>query len=294
MAVAFPVRSLAPVARSLALVAAASLLAAVPTHAQLALDVSGGLDFANGYVDRGVILSTQPIFQPHLGVALPVGTGGGAIGIGVTATLEPIALDSTRYFAMAPGAKSPNLAEVRPSLTLSQAFSVVRFSFGVAGRIYPNQTGITKPANVLSVQSSVGLRTPLTPRVAFSYDAGGINGAYFEGELTQAIRFARGVALVLGSRAGWAVKQTAESTVVAFAPYTRDGFTHLELTAGMRLTVAGAEVEPYVAWTRVPDPMVATLGPSRQRARYFWVGAKLGVSGRFPKTRPAAKPPAAG
>lgn len=286
MAVALPVRSLA-------LVAVASLLAAVPARAQLALDVSGGVDFANGYVDRGVILSTQPIFQPHLGVALPVGASGGTIGLGLTATLEPITLDSTRYYAMAPGAKAPNLAEVRPALMLSQAFSIVRFSFGAAGRIYPGKTGITKAGNVLSVQSAVGLRTPLAPKVLFSYDMGGINGAYFEGELTQAIRLARGAALVLGGRAGWAVNQEADSAVVAFAPYTRDGFTHLELTAGMRLAVAGAEVEPYVAWTRVPDPLVATSGPSRQRARYFWVGAKLGVSGRFPKARAAAKPPAA-
>jgi hypothetical protein len=286
MPVAFPVRTLA-------LATAASLVAAVPARAQLAMDVSGGIDFANGYVDRGVILSTQPIFQPHFGVALPVGTSGGAIGIGVMATLEPIALDSTRYFGMAPGAKSPNLAEVRPALTLSQSFSLVRFSFGVAGRVYPGKAGITKSGNVLSVQSSVGLRTPLTPRLTFSYDAGGINGAYFEGEVRQGIRFAKGAALVLGGRAGWAVRQTAESTVVAFAPYTRDGFTHLELTAGARLTVAGAELEPYVAWTRVPDPYVAASGPSRQRARYFWVGTKLGLSGRFPKARPADKAPAA-
>jgi hypothetical protein len=285
-------------ARHLAL-AAALALAARPAQAQLVINVNGGIDFANAYVDRGVILSTQPVLQPHLAVALPLGSAGGTVGLALTATLEPVSLDSTRYFGMAPGAKSPNLAEGRVGLVLSQPFGPARFAFGALGRIYPNSTGLTKSANLVSFQSALGVpRIPFAPQVTFSYDVGGINGAYFEGELRQPFRIARGVALVIGGRAGWAVSQTADSAVPAFAPYTRDGFTHVEVTAGARLDVAGAQIEPYLAWTRVPDPLTPVAGPSRQRERYLWVGTKISVAGRFPKAtdssaRSTTRPPPA-
>jgi hypothetical protein len=252
------------------------------------MDVRGGMTFMSQYLDRGVILSSQPVLQPRLDIALPV--GGGSFALGVAAIVEPVSLDSTRYFGMAPGGKTPNLAEARPGITLSQRYGPAAFAFGVEGRIYPNSTGLTKSANTVSFLTSLGApAVPLAPKLTFAYDVGGITGPYFEGELRQVAQLAKGVAFVLGGRAGYAVDQKADTSVAGFAPYTRNGFTHLDLTAGALLTVAGAIVNPYITYTYVPDPMTAISGPARQKSDVLWVGMTLGLGGRFPKAKQVAQ-----
>lgn len=260
----------------------------VVARAQLSIDVHGEIGFVSQYLDRGVILSSEPVLQPRLDLALPV--GGGSFGIGVLATVQPLSLDTTRYFGMTLG-KTPAITEARPSLTLSQRFGPMWFSWGAEGRLYLGSTGITKDANTVSFVTSLGAPDVLfAPKLTFAYDAGGITGPYFEGELRQVARLAKGVAFLVDGRAGYAVDQTADTTVLAFAPYTRSGFTHLDLTAGALLTVAGATVSPYVTYTYVPDPLAPTIGPARQRDHVLWVGMTLGIGGRFPKPPKPAQP----
>ncbi|HEY8105001.1 MAG TPA: hypothetical protein VIE46_02775 [Gemmatimonadales bacterium] len=263
-------------------------LSPVAARAQLAIDVHGGIGFVSQYVDRGVILSSEPVLQPRLDIGLPV--GGGSFGISVLATVQPLSLDSTRYFGMTSG-KTPSLTEARPAISLSQRFGPMRFSWGAEGRLYLAKTGITKSANTVSFVTSLGAPdVPFAPKLTFAYDAGGITGPYFEGELRQVARIAKGVAFTVGGRAGYAVDQTADTTVAAFAPYTRTGFTHLDLTAGALLTVAGAMVSPYITYTCVPNPLVPAVGPARQLDHVLWVGMTLAVGGRFPKPPKPAQP----
>ncbi len=273
--------------RTLTLAGCALALVSGSVRAQLVIDMSFGVGFASAYVDRGVILTSEPVLQPNLTIALPL--GGGSFGFGIGATVEPVSLDTSRYFSMAPGGKSPNVVEARPSLMLSQLYGPVRFAFGAVGRIYPNSTGLTKAANTVSFQSTVGLpRVPFSPSLTFSYDVGGINGSYFEGEVRQLLPIASGVGFSVSGRVGYSLKQTADTAVVGFVPYTRDGFTHLEVSAGPMLRVAGAMLNPYLAFTYVPNPIVAASGLSRQREHMLRVGTILSLAGRFPKAAPVA------
>ena len=67
--------------------------------------VSGKVNVASEYLDRGVILTNQPMIEPGLTIALPL--GGGTATIGVWAAVQPSTYTSTQYFSMAPGERVP-------------------------------------------------------------------------------------------------------------------------------------------------------------------------------------------
>jgi hypothetical protein len=254
--------------------------------AQLALNVRAEFGFASSYLDRGVIRTNQPVIQPGLGVSLPAGAGTATIGL--WATVEPATFTGTRYFSMAPGGKSPNVTEFRPSLELTQPVGKASVAFKATMQMFPNLTGLTKEANTLDLASTVALaRAPLSPALMVAYDVGAINGAYLEGRVKQALPIAKGAAFVLSARAGWSIKQTVDSVPEAFAAYQRDGFTHLDMTLGAALPVAGALVTPYLSYTYVPSPLVSATMPGRQERTTLVFGTSIVVAGKFPKAKPA-------
>jgi hypothetical protein len=112
-----------------------------------------------------------------------------------------------------------------------------------------------------------------------AYDVGAINGAYLEGRVRQALPIAKGASFVLSARAGRSIKQTADSVPEAFAAYQRDGFTHLDVTLGAALPVAGALVTPYLTYTYVPSPLVSATMPGRQERTTLVFGTSVVVVG---------------
>lgn len=163
---------------------AVAVMHPVAGAAQISAHVSGRVNVASEYLDRGVILTNQPMIEPGLTIALPV--GGGTATIGVWAAVQPSTYTSTQYFSMAPGEKSPNLTEARPSLELAQQMGVARVAFKATMRLFPNTVGLTKDANTADVASIVTLtRLPFSPGIMVAYDFGAINGAYVEGRATQ-------------------------------------------------------------------------------------------------------------
>jgi hypothetical protein len=282
-----------PAARSFALASCATVLVlglARPERAaaQLALNVAGEFGFASAYLDRGVIRTNQPVIQPSLGVTLPAGAGSATIGL--WATVEPASYTGDKYFSMAPGGKAPNVTEFRPSLELAQPVGGAAFAFKATMQMFPNLTGLTKDANTLDLASTVSLaRAPLSPALTVAYDLGAINGPYLEARVRQAVPVAKGAGLTLAARAGYSLRQTVDSLPDAFAPYQRDGFTHLDLTVGAALSVAGALVSPYLTYTYVPDPMESVAAPGRQERETLVFGTTVRVAGKFPKPKAAAK-----
>lgn len=250
--------------------------------AQLSARVSGEVSVASTYVDRGVILTNQPVIQPRLSIGLPV--GGGTVTIGVAATVQPASYTDPEFFSMAPGEKSPNVTEARPSLELAQQMGMAHVSFKGTMRLFPNTNGLTSAANTFDVASTVTLtRLPFSPGLMVAYDIGAISGAYLEGQALQAVPLAKGVALEVGSRVGYSIRQRVDSVPEAFAPYERDGFTHVDLTAAASVRIAGALVRPYLTYTYVPDPHDSPLAPGRQDRETLVFGTSISVAGTFPK-----------
>lgn len=251
---------------------------------QISIRVAGGLTFVSSYLDRGVIRTNQPMLQPSLSIGLPA--GGGSVTIGAWAVLQPATNSSPEFFSMAPGEKSPNVTEVRPSLELAQPMGVARVSFKATMQLFPNTAGITKDGNTLDLATAVSLaRLPLSPGVMVAYDVGAINGAYVEGRLSQGVSVTKGMTVDFGARAGWSIRQRVDSPPEAFAPYERDGFTHLDLTAGASVAVAGTTIAPYLTFTYVSDPLDSPLAPGRQKRRMLVFGTSISLSGTFPKPK---------
>lgn len=271
--------------RCLAVSAALALVARpTPAAAQLSLHVSGGVAVASAYLDRGVILTNQPVLEPTLAITLPA--GGGSVAIGLAATVQPASYTDPRYFSMAPGEKSPNVTEARPSLELAQQMGLARVAFKATMRLFPNANGLTKDANTLDVASTVDLaRLPLSPGFMVAYDIGAISGAYLEGRVTQIVPVTRGMGIDLGARLGYSIKQRVDSAPAAFAPYERNGFTHLDLTAGAALRIAGTMIRPYLTYTYVPDPLDSPLAPGRQDGETLVFGTSISLAGTFPKPK---------
>lgn len=271
------------VAMSLALAGAALHPGAL--HAQISIRVAGGLAFVSSYLDRGVIRTNQPVLQPSLSIGLPA--GGGSVTIGAWAVLQPASYTGTQYFSMAPGEKSPNVTEVRPSLELAQPMGVARVAFKATMQLFPNTVGINAAGNTLDLASIVSLdRLPLSPSLMVAYDVGAINGAYLEGRVLKRTALSKGVTFDVGARAGWSIRQRVDSAPVAFAPYERDGFSHLDVTAGASLAVAGTTISPYLTYTYVPDPLDSPLAPGRQDRESLVFGTSISLSGTFPKAKP--------
>jgi hypothetical protein len=82
-----------------ALVLAVALVHPTAAGAPLSERVTGQLDVASEYLDRGVILTNQPVLQPSLTIGLPV--GGGSVTIGGWATVQPASYTGNQYFSMA-------------------------------------------------------------------------------------------------------------------------------------------------------------------------------------------------
>ena len=114
-----------------------------------------------------------------------------------------------------------------------------------------------------------------------AYDFGAINGAYLEGRATQSALLTKGVTINLSGQAGYSVHQRVDSAPAVFAPYERNGFTHLDLTAGVAVTVAGATIEPYLTYTFVPDPLDSPLAPGWQDRETLVLGRRSQWRGRF-------------
>lgn len=264
------------------LVLAAMLARPAGAWAQLSARVTGEFSVINTYVDRGVILTNQPVLQPSLTIALPV--GGGTATIGLWATVQPASYTDPDYFSMAPGEKSPNLTEARPSLELAQQIGVAHVAFKGTMRIFPNSNGLTTAANTFDAASTVTLtRLPFSPGLMVAYDFGAINGAYLEGRARQGFPVATGVVLEVGSRVGYSIRQRVDSAPEVFAPYERNGLTHVDLTAGVSVKVAGTMIRPYLTYTYVPDPLDSPLAPGRQDRETLVFGTSISVAGTFPK-----------
>lgn len=250
--------------------------------AQISAHVTGAVSVVSSYVDRGVILTNQPVLQPSLSIGLPV--GGGTVTIGASATIQPASYTDPDFFSMAPGEKSPNLTEARPSLELAQQMGVAHVSIKGTMRLFPNTNGLTSAANTFDVASTVTLTNlPFSPGLMVAYDIGAINGAYLEGQAMQSVPVAKGVAIEVGSRVGYSIRQRVDSEPAAFAPFERDGFTHVDLTAAASVRIAGALVRPYLTYTFVPDPLESPLAPGRQDRETLVFGTTIAVAGTFPK-----------
>jgi hypothetical protein len=284
------------IALHLALTAAPVAAAPSFAAAQLRADMDVEARFASAYVDRGVILTNLPVLQPSLKAA--IAAGGGRVGLGVAATLQPTGSSDPRWFGMAGTAKSPNVTEVRPSLVLAQPFGPVTFDLTASWRMFPNGAGITKAGNMGAVETRLVFHRGTTEAaLGAGYELGAVTGAAVDAHLSQALPLGRGAALVFGGRVGWGIRQRADSAAPApIALLAHDGLGFIDLTAAADVSVAKVRVRPFVTLTHVPDSHLHHAEPGHPGLQRRWtaqVGASVALHAVLPPGKKASAPLAA-
>ena len=275
-------------------VAAQRAKAPPPPKPALGLDVDVGLGFVTANIDRGVYLSNLPQLTPHLRVVVKPPGSQSRVILGLSGYAElSTPRDSSRFGLAADSLKRPNLAEVRPSLTFVQGIGrkgAAAIDVGFTYRVFPNVGGVTKANNMGIFRVGLGVPTaPIPLRVGFMYEAGALEGSSLEAGLGGDFRVAPGTALVLRADAGYQVKLEANTGSAPRIAQTvrRRGISHVDLTGGLDLVVAGAGVRPLVTLTYAQD----TLGSiTTAPIAYRWVG-KFGVSLGIRKSVPKPLPP---
>jgi hypothetical protein len=259
------------------LIAGASVYAA-PAQAQV--EIGADLGLFSAYVWRGLSLTNKPVAQPAVWASIPAGNASITLGLWSTIDLGKYD-DPFDDFSESGGTSSFNLAEYNPYAEVSFTVGKATLTGGVIAYIYPNDFGFTEELNTVELYGKASLDTPLSPGIALYYDVDKVNGAYLEGSLGYSLQASENVAVELGALAGFNAGQGA------------DGFTHLDLSAGVPLTAGVFSITPVLHLIVTGDDFTKFSSPTNETDLKVWGGVSIGWSkalGASPEVEEEAKP----
>jgi hypothetical protein len=251
------------------LVAGASVCA-VPARAQAELGVDLGL--FSSYVWRGLSLTNKPVAQPAVYVTIPAGNASVLVGGWASIDLGKYD-DPFDDFSESGGTSSFNLAEFEPYAEVSFPVGKTTLTGGAIGYIYPNDLGFTSAANTLELYAKAELDAPFSPRVSVYYDVDKIKGAYFEAGISHSLAMSEQASLDLGALAAFSAGQGVKAG--ESANFADDGFTHLDISAGVPLTAGPVSITPVVHLIIGGDEFTKLTSPSNESDAKVWGGVSL-------------------
>jgi uncharacterized protein (TIGR02001 family) len=268
-------------AKSLGAVLLSTVALQVPPAAAQAT-VGADVALFSSYVWRGVSLTNRPVAQPNVYLTLPTGkatfTAGGWANVDVGAYDDP-----TSDISQSGGASSFNLAEFDPWAEVSVPVGKAIVTGGVVGYVYPNDppAAATADVNTWELYGKVGLGVPLSPKLAVYYDVDKVNGAYLEGTIAHAVPIGR-MSLNLGALAGFSAGQ-AESTE-DINNFAENGFTHLDLSAGMPIPAGVLSITPVFHFLVNGDAVTKITSPTDESDVKAWGGVTISWARALGKT----------
>jgi hypothetical protein len=268
-----------------ALVTAGASLYAVAGHAQAEIGADVGLFSA--FVWRGLSLTNKPVMQPAVWASIPAGNA--AITLGVWSTIDLGKYDDPDDdISESGGTSSFNLAEYDPYAEVSFTVGKATLTGGGTAYIYPNDfppgtVGLNSDFNTVELYAKAALDAPLSPGFALYYDVDKVDGAYFEGSLGYSIPASETVSIELGATAGFSAGQSADVDDVGdpqadFFNFQDDGFTHLDLSAGVPFAAGAFSITPVVHFIVANDEFTKVTSPSDLSDTKLWGGVSIGWS----------------
>jgi hypothetical protein len=259
------------------------LASAVPAHAQATFGVD--LDLFSSYVWRGLSLTNKPVAEPGLWVSFPAGNA--AITVGGWANIDLGKYDDLNDDISESGGSSAfNLAEFNPYAEISFPVGQASLTAGATGYIYPNDETapndfglLINDFNTVEVYGKVGFDVPLSPELSLYYDVDKIKGAYIEGSVSHSLAASENVSVDLGALAGFSAGQGVSDDPDESANFLDDGFTHLDLSAGVPFTVGVFSVTPVLHLILNGDERTKVTSPSEfDKDVKLWGGVSLSWS----------------
>ena len=264
-----------------ALVTVGALLGAVPAQAQTTIGADLGL--FSSYVWRGTTLTNKPVAQPDLYVTIPVGTASVTLGGWSSIDLGKYD-DPVDDISESGGSSSFNFAEFDWWGEVGFPVGKATLTGGVIGYHYPNDVNapnsdflLTSDFNTVEIYAKAELDALLSPKLSIYYDVDKVKGAYFEGGISHSVQASEKVALDLGATAGFNAGQGISADDPSFN-FADDGFTHLDLSAGVPLTAGDLSITPIVHVVLNGDDRAKVTSPTNSSDVKLWGGVSLSWS----------------
>ncbi len=253
----------------------AMVLSAAARSAGAQATVGADLSLFSGYVWRGISVTNRPVGQPNAYVAFPAGNA--SVTVGGWANVDLGRYDDGDDFSQSGGVSSFNLEEFDPWAEVSVPAGKATLTGGVVGYVFPNDFGATDDLNTWEVYGKVGLAVPLSPKLAVYYDVDKVNGAYIEGTVAHTVPLGA-VSLNLGALAGLSAGQAEADDPDELNNFAENGFTHLDLSAGVPFTAGIFSITPVVHFVVNGDEVTRFTSPGDESDVKVWGGFTLGWS----------------
>ncbi len=265
-------------------------------HAQATFGVD--LDLFSSYVWRGLSLTNKPVAEPGVWVSFPAGNA--SITVGGWANIDLGQYDDPSDISESGGTSAFNLAEFDPYAEVSFPVGNATLTGGVTGYIYPNDDpGLTSDFNTVEIYGKAGLDVPLSPELSIYYDVDKIKGAYIEGNVSHSLAASEKVSIDLGATAGFSAGQDADLDDLGtpgadFFNFAENGFTHLDLSAGVPFTAGAFSITPVVHFVINGDELTKitsfdeTTGFPNSNDAKVWGGVSLSWSNEVEEEEPEA------
>jgi hypothetical protein len=222
----------------------------LPLRGQAEFGVDLGLH--SSYVWRGLTQTNKPVAQPAAYLSIPVGNASVTVGAQSNIDLGKYD-DESDDISESGGSSSFNFAEVEPYAEVSFPLGKATLTGGVIGYVYPNsdaapnQFGLkTSSSNTVEIYGKLGIDASLSPELSIYYDVDKVQGAYFEGSLSYTLASTEKLSVNLGAAAGFNAGRGVpdDPTSDQSSNYADDGFTHLDLSAGVPFTAGAVSITP--------------------------------------------------
>jgi len=254
-----------------AFVVIGALAGAAPGDAQASFGVD--LDLFSSYVWRGLSLTNKPVAEPAVWVSFPAGNA--SVTVGGWANI-----DLGRYDDLADdisesgGSSAFNLSEFNPYAEVSFPVGKATLTGGVIGYIYPNDGAapndfglLTSDDNTVEVYGKLGFDAPLSPELSIYYDVDKIKGAYIEGGVSHSLAASEKVSIDLGAVVGFNAGQECDGDYLADTctnsfNFADNGFTHLDISAGVPFTAGVFSITPVLHFVINGDDATKITSPT--------------------------------
>ena len=234
-------------------------------------------------------MTNKPVAQPAAYVSIPVGNA--SVTVGAWSNIDLGKYDDLQDdISESGGSSSLNFAEFEPYAEVSFPIGRTTLTGGVTGYVFPNAASApnafglkTSDAHTVEVYGKLGLDAPLSPEVSVYYDVDKIKGAYIEGGVSYSLAASEQVSIELGAAAGFnAGRGLPDSPSDQSANYSDDGFTHLDLSAGVPFTAGAVSITPVLHIIVNGDDATKVTSPTElNKDVKLWGGVSLSWSEAF-------------
>ena len=270
-----------------------ALAGAAPSHAQAAFGVD--LDLFSSYVWRGITYTNKPVAEPAVWVSFPAGNA--SVTVGGWSNIDLGKYDDTADdLSLSGGTSAFNISEFDPYAEVSFSAGKATLTGGVTAYIFPNDLdaapngGLDSESNTVEIYGKVGLDTPLSPELSIYYDVDKIKGAYIEGAVSHSLAASENISIDLGALAGFSAGQGVSDDPDESFNFADDGFTHLDLSAGVPFTAGIFSITPVIHLVITGDDATKITSPTNiDTGAKLWGGLSFSWSNEVEEAEEAAE-----